>query len=147
MNVSDKLLNTVTEPSESYKQFPYNDGFGNMTVGYGHRILPGEDFSKGINRPDAIILLRKDMTKAENIVNREVTVVLNQGEFDALCDAVFNMGDFLKASTLLRMLNAGATDEAKQQLQRWDMAGGKHLTGLHARRIKEMDLWTAGDGG
>jgi len=147
MKVSDKLLTTITEPSESYRQFPYNDGFGNMTVGYGHLILPGEDFSNGINQLDAVILLRKDMIKAENIVNREVTVVLNQGEFDALCDAVFNMGNFLKASTLLRMLNAGATDEAEQQLQRWDMAGGKHLVGLHARRIKEMALWTAGDEG
>ena len=144
MRVSDKLLETITEPSEAYRQFPYDDGFGNMTVGYGHLILPGEDFSAGISQTDSVVLLRKDMSKAELIVSREVKVEMTQGEFDALCDAVFNMGDFLKSSTLLKMLNAGDTADAEQQLQRWDMAGGKHLSGLHARRIKEMALWTAG---
>lgn len=147
MEVSELLLTTITEPDEAYRQFPYDDGFGNMTVGYGHLILPGEDFSAGLNQSDAVAILRADMAKAEAIVNREVKVALNQGEFDALCDAVFNMGNFLKSSTLLKMLNAGDYADAEQQLQRWDYAGGKPNAALHARRIAEMALWTAGDAG
>ena len=148
MQPSELLLTTITEPEEGYRQFPYDDGFGNMTVGYGHLILPNEDYSRdGISQPDAMLLLRADMAKAAAIVNREVKVAMTQGEFDALCDAVFNMGDFLKASTLLKMLNAGQTGEAEQQLARWDYAGGKPNAALHARRIKEMALWTAGNAG
>jgi lysozyme len=147
MQPSDLLLTTITEPAEAYRQFPYKDICGNWTVAYGHLIKPGEDFSAGISMADAQILLCADMTTAALIVNREVKVTMTQGEFDALCDAVFNMGDFLKASTLLRMLNAGETAEAEQQLARWDYAGGKPNAGLEARRIKEMALWTAGDAG
>jgi lysozyme len=87
------------------------------------------------------------MAKATAIVQREVGVPLNQGEIDALSDAVFNMGDFLRASTLLRMLNAGDYADAEQQLQRWDFVNGKPNAALHARRIAEMALWTAGDNG
>jgi len=147
MQVSDQLLTTITEPDEAYRQFPYDDGFGNMTVGFGHLILPGEDFSQGLSRPDAETLLRSDMAKATAIVQREVGVPLNQGEIDALSDSVFNMGDFLRASTLLRMLNAGDYADAEQQLQRWDFAGGRPNAALHGRRIAEMALWTAGDNG
>lgn len=147
MQVSDQLLSTITEPDEAYREFPYDDGYGNMTVGYGHLILPGEDFSAGISQPDAVVLLRADMAKAEQIVHNEVGVPLNQGEFDALCDAVFNMGDFLKSSTLLRLLNAGDTEGAREQLARWQFAGGKPNAALEARRIAEMALWTAGDNG
>ena len=147
MQPSDELLTTITEPAEGYRQFPYDDGYGNMTVGYGHLIEPGEDYSAGISQADAVTLLRVDMAWAAGIVEREVTVNLSQGEFDVLCDAVFNMGDFLKASTLLKMLNAGETAEAEEQLARWDYAGGKPNAALEARRIKEMALWTAGDAG
>lgn len=144
---SELLLTAITEPDEAYREFPYDDGFGNMTVGYGHLILPGEDYSAGISQPDAVTLLRADMAKAAQIVRNEVGMPLNQGEFDALCDAVFNMGNFLKGSTLLRLLNAGNTAGAEAQLARWDFAGGKPNAALHARRIAEMGLWTAGDAG
>ncbi len=145
--VSEQLLTTITEPDEAYRQFPYDDGFGNQSVGYGHLILPGEDFSTGIGMSDAVTLLRADMAKASAIVQKEVSVPLDQGEIDALSDACFNMGDFLKASTLLKLLNAGDPEGAEQQLQRWDFAGGKPNAALHARRIAEMGLWTAGDAG
>jgi lysozyme len=145
--VSEELLTTITEPDEAYRQFPYDDGFGNWTVAYGHLIEPGEDFSQGIGQPDAVTLLRTDMAKAAAIVQREVTVPLDQGEIDALADAVFNMGDFLKASTLLKLLNAGDPAGAEQQLQRWDFAGGKPNAALHGRRIAEMALWSEGDAG
>ena len=151
MGPSEQLYELTTQ-REGSRQFPYQDQNGNWTVGIGHLILPGEDFSAGLTPPEQQSLLYQDMAKAVAIVNTELASEIaagkvTQGEFDALCDAVFNMGDFLKGSTLLRLLAAGDTAGAEQQLTRWDFSGGKPNAGLEARRIAEMALWAKGDQG
>lgn len=151
MEISSLGLNE-TAGDEGYRQFPYQDITGKWTVGYGHLILPGESFSAGLTRDQALALLNKDMCKAESIVQRELGPMIaagqvQQGEFDALCDAVFNMGDFLLGSTLLRLLAAGDVAGAEQQLTRWDYAGGKPNAALEARRVREMALWSEGASG
>lgn len=143
MQISQEGLER-TGNEEGYREFPYNDGFGNETVGRGHLIKPGEDFSAGLAEDQAWALLKTDMAIAEEDVNREVTVPMTQGEFDALCDFVFNLGDRLKSSTLLQLLNAGKTAEAEDQLILWDYAGGKPNAALKARRVVEMNLWNQG---
>ena len=151
MQPSEQLF-ALTTQREGSRQFPYRDQNGNLTVGVGHLILPGEDFSAGLTPDQQQTLLHSDMAKAVAIVNTELASEIaagnvTQGEFDALCDAVFNMGDFLKGSTLLRLLAAGDTAGAEQQLARWDFAGGKPSAGLEARRIAEMALWAKGEQG
>ena len=151
MEASAQLFDLTAE-EEGYRQFPYADSVGHMTVGYGHLILPGEDFSAGLDHDAALALLNKDMSKAESIVQTELGPMIaagqvDQGEFDALCDAVFNMGDFLRGSTLLRLLAAGDRTGAEQQLSRWDNAAGKPNSALEARRVAEMALWTKGAAG
>jgi lysozyme len=70
---------------------------------------------------------------------------LSQGQFDALVDFVYNLGQHrLAKSTLLRDLNAGRYDQAAEQLLHWDHAGAVENSGLKARRQAELDLWTAG---
>jgi lysozyme len=151
MQPSEQLY-ALTKQSEGYRQFLYKDSNGNWTIGYGHLVLPGENFSAGLTEPQATVLLQDDMNKASDIVNNELVTMIasgnvTQGEFDALCDAVFNMGDFLKGSTLLKLLAAGDNAGAEQQLARWDFSGGKPLAGLEARRIAEMALWSKGTQG
>ncbi|HEV2325304.1 MAG TPA: lysozyme, partial [Terracidiphilus sp.] len=64
------------------------------------------------------------------------------GQFDALADFCFNLGQGrLAASTLLRDLNAGRYDDARRQLLLWDHAGGRVIPSLQARRQAEFDLW------
>lgn len=46
--------------------YPYKDSNGHMTVGYGHKILKGENFSKGLSEKEAELLLEKDARKAWN---------------------------------------------------------------------------------
>jgi lysozyme len=75
-----------------------------------------------------------------------VRVPLTQGQFDALVDFCFNLGEGrLAGSTLLRELNAGLYAAAGQQLLAWDHAGGKVIPGLKARREAELALWTGGE--
>jgi lysozyme len=86
-----------------------------------------------------------DVRSAQNAVKRLVKVTLTQGQFDALVDFVFNLGQGkLAASTLLKELNAGQYDAAGEQLLRWDHAGSQENASLKARRRAEFDLWRGG---
>jgi lysozyme len=79
---------------------------------------------------------------AEKAVRKLVLVELTQGQFDALVDFVFNLGQGqLAKSTLLRLLNAGNYDGAGNELQRWVFAGGTKLAGLVRRREDALKLW------
>lgn len=46
------------------KFYPYPDSLGKMTIGYGHLIMPDENFSTGITETQADALLDKDIAKA-----------------------------------------------------------------------------------
>ncbi|WP_044867744.1 glycoside hydrolase family protein, partial [Enterobacter cloacae] len=48
------------------KYYPYKDTEGFLTVGFGHKVLQGENFNNGITEIDAIRLLEKDIAIAEN---------------------------------------------------------------------------------
>jgi len=75
---------------------------------------------------------------------QSVTVELNQNQFDALVDFVFNLGygDF-KTSTLLKLLNAHAFDLAAEEFPRWKYSKGVVLKGLVRRRALEQALFTS----
>lgn len=128
--------------SEGFRSRAYLDMAGFPTIGFGHRVLPHEAFPDGIEEARAAEILAADVREAEQAVERLVKVELTQGQFDALTDFCFNLGaGRLAASTLLRVLNSGCYDAARQQLLRWDKAGGELNTGLKARRVAEFELW------
>ncbi len=67
---------------------------------------------------------------------------LTQGQFDALVDFTFNLGQGkLANSTLLKDLNAKQYNAAALQLLQWDHAGVKEVAQLKARRQAEYNLW------
>lgn len=114
------------------------------TGGWGHT---GPDVRPGmvITRDMAVDWLRADVRGAEAVVKRDVKVALNQEEYDALVDLVFNIGSGnFDTSTLLRKLNAGDTDGAIAEFARWNLAGGKVLAGLVKRREAERVLFQLG---
>lgn len=130
--------------SEGLRLVQYSDPApaGHPTIGYGHRILPGEDFSLGIGEPTAEWLLISDAGKACVAVESLVTVSLTQGQIDALTDFVFNLGKrSLARSTLLRLTNAGRFDDAAEEFKRWVYAGSVKLPGLVFRRQRERELF------
>lgn len=72
------------------------------------------------------LLLRKLNSVYVPIVQKYVTVPLSQGEFDALVDFVYNLGEGnFRSSTLLRKLNAGDREGAAQEFARWYKTNGK----------------------
>lgn len=132
----------LLKKSEGFRDRTYLDASGIPTIGYGHRILASESFPNSILEGEATELLVRDVLVAEQSVKRLIRVALTQGQFDALVDFVFNLGQGrLAASTLLQDLNIGRYDAAAEQLLRWDHAGDRESAGLKARREAEFHLW------
>jgi lysozyme len=131
--------------AEGFRSRVYFDVEGFPTIGYGHRLVHPETFPKGIDEAQAAALLTLDVRDAEAAVRRLVHVPLTPGQFDALVDFVYNLGQHrLAQSTLLGDLNAGRYAAAAEELVRWDHAGAVENAGLKARREAEFDLWMAG---
>ena len=117
---------------------------GIWTYGYGH--------TRGVKQGDiipkarALEILRQDLQEAGETVNRLVTVPLTQGQYDALCSFIFNLGARnFRNSTLLRKLNDGDYKGAANEFLRWTKAGGRELPGLVKRRKAERQLFLSED--
>jgi len=111
------------------------------TVGYGHT---GPDVYKGltISQDRAEQLLKLDMQGAQSTVNNMVEPQINQNQFDALCDFVYNCGaGNFQSSTLLKLVNAKDFKGAKDEFGKWTKGGGKVLPGLTKRRAAEAELF------
>jgi lysozyme len=127
---------------EGFSSTVYICPAGYPTIGYGHVVLDHEDFSKGVSKRQAEILLRKDAQIAERAVLRLITVPLTDGQFDALVSFTYNLGGgALQRSTLRRVINRGDHYDVPRQLMRWVWADGKKLKGLIRRREAEADLY------
>jgi lysozyme len=110
------------------------------TIGYGHTHTAKQ--GQKITGAQAEALLRKDITWAEEAVNKSVVVPLTQNQFDALVSFVFNVGaGAFGSSTLLRLLNSKDYEGAANQFLRWNKQKGVVLKGLTKRREEERKLF------
>lgn len=126
----------LTEQFEGCRLVAYQDVKGVWTIGYGHTagVYPGMTCTQF----QAEQWLLQDVAWASSAVKKLVTTALNQHEFDALVDFVFNVGSGnFGGSTMLKLLNAGDHVNAAGEFEKWDMSGGKHIAGLLRRRIAE----------
>jgi lysozyme len=141
MNFSAAGLDLLKR-SEGFRSHVYKDAAGYPTIGYGHRLWNRDSFADGIDEAQAALILMVDVRDAVESVQRLVTVPLSQGQFDALVDFVYNLGQGkLAKSTLLKKLNAGDYDAAAEQFPRWDHIGVKVNDDLKVRREAEVALW------
>ena len=74
--------------------YQYIDTNGYPTIGYGHKILKGEDFSKGLTPKQADELLKQDAQSAVNQTNRLIAQIpVTQEAAQILANMVFQMGE------------------------------------------------------
>ena len=118
----------------------YQCSAGVWTIGYGH--TKGIEEGMEITQQEAEDMLVEELHEYENYINDNVTAPLSQNQFDAMVSWVYNLGPAnLKASTLLKVLNAGDYDGVPAQIKRWNKAGGQTLDGLIRRREAEALLF------
>ena len=123
----------------------YKDQVGYNTIGVGHLILPGEDFSAGITQEQAEDLLRKDLKLAALAIKRYIYVPLDEEQYSALLSFTFNLGNgALQRSTLRSKLNREEYLGAADEFLRWCWAGGAKRQFLYNRRVRERNLFLQG---
>lgn len=124
---------------------PYPDQIGKMTIGIGHLIRKGEDFSNGITMEEAKDLLRKDLLYTAAAIMRLISVPLTDYQYSALLSFTFNVGTgALQCSTLRSRLNRGEYLSAAYEFGKWCWAGGRRQQFLYNRRIRERNLFLTG---
>jgi lysozyme len=117
---------------------PWTCGWGST----GPDIKPGTVWTQA----QADSRLNADLARAGLVVNSLVHIYLTQSQLDALADFVYNVGaGNFRSSTLLRKLNAGDTNGAAAEFDRWTYANGKQLPGLVRRRAAEKALFLKPD--
>ncbi len=130
------------KPVKNYDALPRG-----ATIGYGHLIKPGEDFSNGINETIATEILRTDITTAENAVRKNITAPLSQNQFDALVIFAYNIGaKNFATSTVVKYINNPNFHSSKYPTlesawKAWNKSAGKTMSGLDTRRTKELQLF------
>lgn len=151
--ISQRGINRIKQ-HERFMPEPYRDQAGYPTIGWGHRIGPGEQFTR-IDEAEGERLLRRDLAIAEEAVGRLVTAPLTQNQYDALISFVFNVGagafEFggpgKTHSTILKKLNALDYSGAAEEFKRWNniTVNGEKVKsdGLTVRRVAERDLFVA----
>lgn len=132
--------------AEGFSSRVYKDIGGRATVGFGHLVRAGEDFSGGLTRAGATALLGQDTAAAQAAIQRLVKVALNSNQFAALSDLIFNIGPTAFAkSTLLKDLNSGDYSGAADQFEKFNKVmingGYQASAGLTSRRLGERDLF------
>lgn len=142
MLVSVNCINLIKK-WEGCKLESYKCSAGHWTIGFGNTFY--EDNSKvkqgdKITQKRAEALLINLLPKFESIVNKKITISLNQNQFDSLVSYTWNTGG---SDTLFSMINKKASDK---DIRTWFetkyiTANGKPLKGLVDRRKDEANLY------
>lgn len=144
MNIDEEGIAFLKE-QEGFRPTPYDDSAGHASIGFGHKLIGGEQFTQ-ITEEQADELLRKDLAPVEKALTDLIEVDVSQCEFNALCSFTFNEGiGAFRHSTLLKYLNQADYHLAACELCKWvyiTVGGAKIVSpGLVRRRHAETDLF------
>ena len=114
---------------EGYRQYPYTDSLGIVTIGYGRNLE-----SRGLSEPEAAYLLERDIEESEKYLHRQYEYYGSlSGERKAvLLDMMVNMGP-----TRLRQFKRmhKALDEGLYELAALEMLDSKWATQVGERAL------------
>ena len=120
---------------------------GIVTIGYGSTFYPNGTKVKitdtPITKTKAMELLQITANSFAEKVNDLIKKEVNQNQFDAMVSLAYNIGiGAFKVSSVLRLVNSNPNDpNIKNWFLAWNKQAGKVLSGLTARREKEVKLY------
>lgn len=132
---------------ETFKSVPYyatakEKERGILTWGYGHTGTRSQA-PASITEPNALALLRQDMTDAERQVDAVAHPLVTGPYFDAMVDLVFNAGPkVIGADTGTgQALRRGDIATLRSKLPQFIYQGGKVMLGLRRRATGRLALF------
>ena len=140
----------LIEDYEGLHTEKYTSG-GKWYIGYGTQI-DEDDYPDGISPEEAEALLREKTAKFETVLNEFFVkngLTATQGQFDALLSFTYNLGTSWLAGTsdLVKIVRGEVSAtrlETAQAFGEWCHSGGKALSSLALRRLKEAALYLDG---
>lgn len=146
-SVSDNGINFI-ENQESFSSVPYRGvDYQNETIGFGHVIKPGENFTS-LTLDEGNLLLREDLKTYEKSVHDEFKdVPLNQNQYDALVSLCYNLGPNIwsKINLTTDIKSYAAADVIQKDFESLDHVNGAEVAGLKNRRHREFLIFEYGD--
>lgn len=142
MRISQRGLDAIKR-HEGLRLHAYPDpatGGEPWTIGYGraHGVTQGQQ----ISADTAEQYLREDLQWVEDAIKETVTAPLTQGQYDAICSLIYNIGEGAwRGSTMLKRLNERQYMQAAAEFIRWNKANGKVIPGLTNRRVLEQKMF------
>lgn len=146
--ISNNLIAFI-ESWEGYSGTAYRGvDYKNQTIGYGHVVQPGENYTF-LTKEQAEQLLINDLQTGGYIsaVQRYFTgYTLTQSQFDALVSLAYNLGTsiFGKISLTQDIKNGADTNTLKADFQSLCHSDGEYVEGLFRRRTAEWLMFTQG---
>lgn len=125
---------------EGFSPEAYQCSASVWTIGYGH--TRGVKRGDVISREEAEMLLRQDISEAEDVANN-TPGIRTQGQFDAVVDFIYNCGArAFRRSTLRKCIIDGASvGRIQAEFAQWVYVDGERLPGLVRRRAWESEQW------
>lgn len=152
MTPFDKLVGWIKD-EEGFVDHVYDDGYGNLTIGYGDtrpEIL--KKYRKGITEAEATVVLGDLLRTYWSAVADLVRPGTTDNQMVAFTSLAYNIGiGGLSGSTTLQRHNNGDSAGAAEALLWWNKAENPSTgqlvvsEGLVRRRQREYDLYLAGD--
>lgn len=142
MQISDNGL-LLIENEEGFVSHVYNDGFGNLTVGFGTTNSVVSPLPEFVTRAQAEDLLIEALQRQVYPEIDATKCPLNQNQFDALCDLGYNCGGgvFTDAYSLGRALRARDYRAVESDFMLFVYANGRVVQDLVNRRRTEQILF------
>jgi lysozyme len=149
MQPSNNCISLIKQ-FEGFRSKPYLCPANVATIGYGTTIYPNnvkvQLTDNAITEQQATEYLIDHVNKSTNKLNQFIKIELNQCQYDALCDFVYNVGlSAFANSTLLKIVNNNPNDFTNIQINfmKWVYANSKIITGLQNRRKAEYNLYAS----
>lgn len=145
MNISQKGIDFIKK-YEGVRKKAYQCSAGYWTIGVGHLItrdvLLPSSWTRTLSNDEIDELLKLDLIKFTNGVQRLLPTLRKQCEFDSMTSFAYNLGlGVLQRSTVRSALLRGDKELAMQTLLKYCRAGGRIIKGLQIRRKAEVDLF------
>jgi lysozyme len=141
MKTSTKGIDLIKE-FEGLRLQAYQCPAGKWTIGYGTTKINGQEVPQNliISESQAKYLLQQDLIEFEKLVLQNITVQLNQNQFDALVSHTYNTGG---SEILFDLINQSSPYEViKNWMENsYITVDNKILNGLIRRRKAEADLY------
>ena len=113
---------------------------GSDTIAYGHKMLPGEDFSNGLTDTEAISLLNRDISKKEHLAANKIPNFKNFPPYvkTAIINAMFRGDIGLKT---IGLINAGQWNKVPSEYLNHTNYTSGNLEGVKKRMKANADAF------